>query len=366
MEDMDKVMSVNPKKPDKPADAKAAAPKPDAAKPQEQPKDESGKFVAKQPEKLDGPAQLRKRLAEVESDLTKTRAEKESTVKELQTKMADLEKRPFLTKEQQARYDALEKRSKELEAQLYARNYAESPEYKEKFQKRWQNKYAENVAEVRRLQIKSKDPETGEEKFRPATDADFELVRSVRGSRIARLEMAESLFGNRANIVADYANELDAIEREAGQEVEQRRAKFDEEMAQRGNQMQEFSTKASQSAQQTEAQLAEKYPTWFGKSEDADEQTAMEKGLAFVDGTSSEADKMTPEERGSKLAVLRMWAAAFPRNVHRIQKQEAEIAELKAQIAKLQGSDPGATGEHGSVEKTTDEPKGTAGLLKDF
>ena len=217
-----------------------------------------------------------------------------------------------------------------------------------------------------KLQVRTTNPETGEETNRMATQADFERVRSLRGSEAAQLDEAENIFGKRATLVVKYCNELDAIEQQAQEEVQTRRAKFDEEVAQRGNKFQEFNSAIQKAASETEQQMQTKYADWFGKSDDPEIDAAMKKGLDFVDATSADADKLTPEERGSKLAMIRMWAAAFPRNVHRIQKQAAEIEELKSQIAKLQGSDPGAGGEGGSPEKTSDAPKGTEGMLADF
>ena len=363
---MDEMDSMMGKPEPAPATAKpepkADAPKPATAIP---PKDESGKFVAK-PKEVKDPVELRKHVAKLEADLNHTRTEKENTVRELQTKMADLEKRPFLTKDQQERYDALEKRAKELEAHLYSQDYSQSPEYQEKFQKRWQAKYKSSVSEVGRLQVKTTNAETGEESTRLATQADFERVRSLRGSEAAQLDEAERIFGNRAVLVMKYCNELDAIEQQAQEEVQTRRAKFDEEVSQRGTKFQEFNAAVKKSALDTETQMQTRYAEWFGKSDDPEIDTAMKKGLDFVDAAAADADKLTPEERGSKLALIRMWAAAFPRNVHRIQKQNAEIAELKAQIARLQGTDPGAGGDGGSPEKTSDTPKGTAGMMAEF
>jgi hypothetical protein len=276
-----------------------------------------------------------------------------------------LEKRPYLTKEQQDRYNALEERSKHLEAQLYARSYAESPEYKEKYQKRWQARYESAVREVGRLQVKGTD-QNGDATTRPASQADFERVRALRGSEAAQLDEAESIFGNRASLVVKYCNELDAIENQAQEDVATRRAKYDEEVTQRGQQSQKVGEAVMQSASATENNLREKYPDWFGKSEDPEIEAAMQKGLGFVDSSAAEADKLTPEERGSRLAMIRVWAGAFPRNVLRIQRQDAEISELKSKLAKLQGTDPGEGGEGGAAEKKSEGPAGTAGLMAEF
>ncbi len=370
MSEMDSMMGGGEpaKEPEKPAEPKEpkASEKPAPAKPATPPKDESGKFVAKaEPAKEKDPVQLRKRLAEVESDLTKTRAEKESTVGELQRKMAELEKRPFLTKEQQEKYNALEDRSKQLEAQLYARSYSESPEYKEKYQKRWQARYESAVREVGRLQVKRTD-ENGEESTRLATQADFERVRALRGSEAAQLDEAESIFGNRASLVVKYCNELDSIEQQAQEDVATRRAKYDEEMAQRGHQSQKFVETVQQAASATESQLAEKYPEWFGKSDDPEIEAAMKKGLGFVDSTSAEADKLDPAERGSRVATIRLLAGAFPRNALRIKRLEKQLEDANAKVSKLQGTDPGEGGDGGAAEKKSDGPVGTAGLAAEF
>lgn len=366
MDDMETVMG----KPDAAEPAKEPAKPVEPAKPAVPPKDEAGKFVAKAKDKEEphgrDPNALRKRLAEVEADLNKTRAEKESTVTELQRKMVDLEKRPFLTDDQRKRYESLETRSKELEAQLYAKSYADSPEYKEKYQKRWLAKYESSVREVGRLQVKSVNPDTGEESTRPASQQDFERVRALRSSEAAQLDEAERIFGNRASLVVKYCNELDGIEQQANEEVTTRRVKYDEEMAQKQSQQGETQKNMQTAAQTRETELLEKYPEWFGKSEDPELETAMKQGLDYVDAASVDLDKLPPDERGKRAAVIRLWAGSFPRNVKRIQSLEAKLAERDAKIAKLQGTDPGAGGDGPSPDKVAESVVGTAGLASEF
>ena len=348
---------------------KPEAKKPEAAKPEAKPvppKDESGKFVAKvEPVKEKDPVLLRKRLAEVESDLNKTRST-----------MAELEKRAALSGEQQRRLERLEQiekdliserdSKKQLEAHLYARSYADSPEYQEKYQKRWQARYAAAVRELGGLQVKTIDPDTGDEKIRPATQADFERVRGLHGSRVAQTHEAKKLFGEDYNIVMDDCRELDAIEQQAQEEIASRRSKFDQDMAQHGEQSQRFAQTVQESASQTESQLREKYPEWFGKSDDPDLETATQKGFEYVDSTTSQAEQLSPESRGQRLALIRMWAASFPRNVAAIQKLKSELDIERAKVAKLQGSDPGEGGAAGEGEKKPDGVVGTASLVKDF
>jgi len=356
MEDMDSYMA---KPSPEPKSEKATEPKQDQTKqPDLKPQ------IA--PVKEKDPIQLRKRLAEVESDLTKTRAEKEQTVSELQRKMADLEKREFLTDDQKKRYGDMEQRTKSLEAALYSRNYSESPEFKDKYQKRWHAKYESAVKEVGRLNLKVTDPETGDEKYRPATQSDFERVRMLRGSEVAQLDEAEKIFGNRASLVVKYCNELDSIEQAAQEDVATRRERYDQEMQQAQEMQGRAGQMTIQSAQATEAMMAERYPAFFGKSEDPELEAAMKKGMEFVDTTTSTAGNLNPEERGQRLAVIRMWAGAFPRNAARINKMESELTELRAKLAKLQGTDPGAGGDSPSPDKKSDDPKGTAGLMAEF
>jgi hypothetical protein len=369
MDDMETVMGKpeaaepdkEPAKPEKAAEpAKSAVP----------PKDESGKFVAKPKDKDEphgrDPNALRKRLAEVEADLNKTRAEKESTVAELQRKMSDLEKRPFLTDDQRKRYESLETRSKELEAELAAVAYANTEDYRNKYQKRWQAKYESSVREVGRLQVKSVNADTGEESTRPASQQDFERVRALRSSEAAQLDEAERIFGNRASLVVKYCNELDGIEQQANEEVATRRQKYDEEMAQKQSQQGETQKTMQTAAQARETELLEKYPEWFGKSEDPEMESAMKQGLDYVDSASTDINKLPPDERGKRLAVIRLWAGSFPRNVRRIQALEAKLAEREAKIAKLQGTDPGAGGDAPSPDKLAETVVGTAGLAAEF
>lgn len=346
-------------KPDKSEPPKGGTPAKDTA---------TGKFVKaekveppKPPEKQ-APAELRKAYESLKSEYETHKSSTAKQLSEAQAKMAELEKRPFLTKEQQSRYDALEKRAKELEANLYAQDYSQSPEYADKYQKRWQAKYAEAKNEVSSLKIPLPTQEGEEPKFRQATQADFERVRSIQ-SRAARLDAAEQLFGNRAHLVMEYCKDLDDIERAANEEISSKRANYESDMRSRMENQGKFQSEMLASAKHAEQQFGEKWPKWFGKSDDPEEQKAWEEGLAFVD---DEPKDETPQQRGFRLATFRLFAASHQRNVFRINKLEKALSDAQETIKKLQGSDPGAEDGGAGGEKTESKPGGTAGLMADF
>lgn len=328
-----------------PAEPKA---KPEGGKPTDQPK---GQPTDKTPDKpVSGPAQLRNRLAEIEKEYAgfKTTATQEQ--EKLQRQLKEYEKRPYLTKEQQERYDALEKRSKDLEAELYSRDYRESPEFTEKYQKRWESAYKSAVQRVSGLGIESEDAETGEKTTRRVTESDFNRVRQAAPEE--QFPLAEKLFGRYAFIVMQDISNLRGIEDSANEEIATRQKTYHSKRQELYGTLKKQSEEYQAAHEAIDRQLVEKYPAYFGESKEEPEVTAaLQHGLKTVDEAMSAAESMTPQMRAAKAAVIRRWAGAFPSLVLRLKRIEAKLKEKDDELAKYRASDPGAGGDGGGESK---------------
>lgn len=338
--------------PDKPTDDKGAPPptepkaKPEGGKPTEQPK---GQPTDKTPEKpVSGPAQLRNRLAEIEKEYAGFKNTAAQEQEKLQRQLKEYEKRPYLTKEQQERYDALEKREKALEAELYSRDYRESPEFAEKYQKRWESAYKSAVQRVSGLSVESEDAETGEKTSRRVTESDFNKVRSAAPEE--QFPIAEKLFGRYAYVVMQDINSLRGIEDAANEEIQNRTKTYHSKRQELYGALQKQSEEYQAAHEEIDRALVEKYPGYFGESKEEPEITAaLQHGLKTVDEAMSAADTMTPQMRAAKAAVIRRWAGAFPSLVLRLKRAESKLKEKDDELAKYRASDPGSGGDGGGA-----------------
>jgi hypothetical protein len=175
--------------------------------------------------------------------------------------------------------------------------------------------------------------------------------------------MAREFFGEDADAVIDHRNALKKIEEEGSSEIATRRQRYAEErnktMAQFQAEGQQFQTVHQQ---MTEAIIA-KYPQFFGQEgATKEEKEALQKGMDFVDSSIKNGEALKPEERAQKAALLRLWAASFPRLVEQIKSLKAQIEARDADLKKYRKSDPGSGGDSGSSSSGKPAPKGTDAL----
>lgn len=333
---------------------KPAEPKPEAAKPTEKPPEKTPEKPKveppKEPVKETGkdPVALRKRLAEVEGQLKQTQAEKQAELSKLNDKIAELEKRRYLTPEQEQRQAAMEKRAKELEGELIARDYRKSPEFQREYQEKWQSAYEDAVADVGQLKIV--DQEGAEPRM--ATRADFEKIR-LAGGRVQQRTLARAMFPEDNDLVLNHINTLASIEKSAQDAIARKQASFETEQQQES---QAYQSKY----QEVDANLVAKYPNFFGEDPAMPEATTeMQKGLDYVDKAMEQSVNAPVAERAALAATLRRWAGSFPRMVYVLNKKDAQIAELTERLAKFEATDPGSGGD---APSPTPESKSLGGV----
>jgi hypothetical protein len=354
------------------------APSPEKSKP-EAGKESPGKPApSPAPEKEEkDPVKLRiahKKLKEEYETFKQSQATERQS---LASKLAELEKKPFLTPEQQARYDALEKRQQDLEAELYARDFQESPEFKTKYQEKWNKQWKDAVEDVKGMQVKyseqiQRDGELiSEEKTRAATQRDFERVFALRNSRAEQRTLAKQLFGEDAAAVLEYTQKLYSIEESGQQEISEKRNTYDQKRRQFQEKEQGFAKTFDATHSEFEQLLVQKYPQNFGDDpENPEAVDAMNKALTMLDGFAQERAKLSPEERGKlaakQAALIRRYAASFPRALVMLKKKDDIIAAKDAELARYRKTDPGEIeggGGGGALEK---KPMGSDDLAEGF
>lgn len=278
----------------------------------------------------------------------KTRAANlEKEVVELKKLVPNAEAR----KQEMAEVEQLRARAKELEDEIRYVNYAKSPEFKEKYEKPYQQAWSKAMTELREITIE--DPNTGASRQITPNDI-LELVNLPLGK--AR-ELAQTTFGDFADDVMAHRKEIkNLFEAQAGalesarNQGEERQKKMLEQyqasMETLNKQIGETWTKANESFTKDE-----KYGKYFTPVEgDQEGNQRLAKGYELADRAFKENPldpKLTPEQRESivkRHAAVRNRAAAFGRLVAMNEKSRARIAELEAELAKFNGSTPSTAG----------------------
>ena len=339
-----------PAAPAKPADAKPVEPKP-VAKPAE-----PQKPVAP----IKGEAMLRKRLAEVERERDDARTNSQTELGKLNGKLKELEGKRYWTQDDEKKYASMEKRQQELESNLYSVEYKESPEFKDKYQKRADKVFSTVTKELKGMTVKYTDGD--EEKERQATLVDFNRIRALGDSLVEQRKLAKSLFGEDADIVLSHVRELSNIEDEATEAIETQKKSWTQNKENFLRTASENQRLARSTYESVTQQLVEKYPDIFGEDAANPEATAALKGgLDFVDAISKSVNTMSPQDAAKNTAIIRQMAGSFPRHLKVIEQLKAQLAEAKADVSKFRKSDPGSGGD--TVPSSPNEPSKPKGIM---
>jgi hypothetical protein len=346
------------KKPDispKPSDKKPDEPKP-AAKPADKKPDVP----------IKGEAMLRKRLAEVERERDEARTNAQTELGKLNGKLKELEGKRYWTKEDEEKHAAMEKRQQQLESDLYSRDYKESPEFKDKYQKRADKVFNTVTKTLKGMTVKYM--ENDEEKERQATITDFNRIRSLDDSLVEQRKLAKSLFGEDADIVLSHARELSNIEEEANDAIETQKKSWTQTKEQFLDSQKKNRELATTTYNEITSQLVSKYPDYFGEdAANPDANAALKGGLDYVDMISKSVNAMPSQEAAKNTAIIRMMAGSFPKHLKIIEQLKAELAEAKTDLGKLRKSDPGSGGDSIPSTPTGDKkPIGIKGMAAEF
>lgn len=343
-----------PKEPAKPEPkAKPQAEKPAAPTDPANGKPPAGKVTDKPAEVPAKPAEVKKEspeatAAELEDDTKqfktahdlrkdwrrlKTLAEeRERELSELRVKAESSKKTPdpVILEENKT----LKKRLEEVETELRYVDFTKSQEFRDKFEKPYQDAYDDAIEEVKEFQVLT--PDGG---VRPATAQDFQRILQADTTEVRKL--ASDLFGESANDVLVMRRRLIEMNRNAQREAKRYReeaGKREQEKAIKAAEQQEGLKKLWESHS---AAIAEKYPDYFAHIEGDDEYNKeLDAGYATVD--KAQDPKIPVTEKVERLAALRHRAAAFRAQVLVNRRLKARVAELEEVVKGYEESAPKA------------------------
>lgn len=336
--------------------------------PTPKPKDpETGKFVkvepksepAKVPEKPVEPApqlgqEYQPPMVARPSELKKWaqkmggRAEQaERQLSQLNAKVRELEQRQPQQADTKAIMDELastKKRLEEYEGELKVTRYERSGEYKEKYEKPYQNAVKSAYAEVRELLVvvpNPNDPENPQE--RQATPADFDEVYNLPLGPATKL--AKAKFGDAASIVIQHVKAIKDSARAALNAVEEHKgqaAQFEQQQTAQQRMIEEGRSRMFSEAVQS---ITEKYKDLFGERDgDTAWNEALSKGRHMADLAFSDRQGLTPAQSAILDAQIHARVSAFPGLRAENAKLKADLAAKDKEISDLRGSSPGKPG----------------------
>jgi hypothetical protein len=322
-----------PPKPDKPAAAAPAAPVKPAAK-----TDDDDEFSAPRNGTFVELRNTANRFGKMAKAATVRARELEAEVKELKSRSA--EPPPDVAKIQ-ADYQRLVKENEEHRARLTQADYANSPEYEQKYKAPYQQAYTRGRTAVEGLKVRSVDPVTEEITFRPGTADDFDKLYGMTDSDAD--EAAEKMFGPSARRVIALRDTAKERAEMAYMAIKENTAKFAE--ARKTEEARSSSQKIALQGlwKKVNDDLQTKHAEWFGEREgDKEWNEALAKGTEIARQRFSDAySHLPPEQRVVLDAQIFNRTRAFTPMRTLIARQTAEIAELKKSLEALRGSGPG-------------------------
>ncbi len=251
-------------------------------------------------------------------------------------------------------------RIKDLENEIRYVNYAKSPEFKEKYEKPYQQAWQKAMKDLKGLTIEN--PDTGESRQLVADDIlDLVNLDDLRSAKLKAREMvgedfASDLMAHRNKIKELFESQKEALDAARTNGEERNKQAMDQWTAANetlNKQVGETWTKANDTFIRDE-----KYGKYFTPVEgDQEGNQKLAKGYELVDRAFKENPmdpRLTPEQRESivkRHAAVRHRAAAFGRLVALNEHAKNRIAELESELAKFNGSVPSAAG--GTAAKAT-------------
>lgn len=336
------------KPPETPTAAKPAEPAPAASKPAETPAPSSpAPETPKLPTDEDLEALRHTAGFHVAKDLRrelyrtrKLADEREARVKALE---ASAGKPPDESKLKAAeeRLAAHEKRIAEYETELRHANYTRSQEYREKFETPYKEEYAEAVELMGQLEVELPDGAT-----RAATEKDLQDILAMSEGAAAR---ESKKFGAADSLVMRRYEALRKISRDAQRAVERYKKEGGEREAARAAEAQRNREVIDRAWQDAQKDVVTRHPEWFGTREnDNDWNDRLEKGFAEVDRANN--PDLPVQERIARQAAVRARAAAFGPLLRERDALKTRVAELEADLAEYERSEPGAGSKTGGGE----------------
>jgi DNA repair exonuclease SbcCD ATPase subunit len=317
----------------KPAESASAAPKIPVAK-----ADDDDEFSAPRSGTFVELRNTANRFGKMAKAATHKAQELEAKIKELESRSS--QPPPDVAKIQ-ADYQRLVKENEEHRARLTQADYANSPDYEQKYKAPYQQAYTRGRSAVEGLKVRIVDPETEEVSFRPGTAEDFDKIYGMTDSDAD--EAAEKMFGASARRVVALRDTAKERAEMAYVAVKENTAKFAE--TRKTEEARSSSQKIALQGlwRKVNDDLQLKHAEWFGEREgDKEWNEALVKGTAIAQQRfSDQYMQLPPEQRVVLDAQIFNRTRAFTPMRALIARQTAELAELKKTIEQMRASGPG-------------------------
>lgn len=323
-----------------------AEPKPEPAKVPEKPTPAPEKPATGpeyEPPQVAKPSELRtwaKRMGGRAEQAERQLSQLNAKVRELESRQPQQADTKALTEE----LAATKKRLEEYEGELKVTRYERSNEYKEKFEKPYQNAVKNAYAEVKELLVSvpnPNDPDNPQE--RQATPADFDEVYNLPLGPATKL--AKAKFGDAASIVIQHVKAIKDSARAALNAVEEHKGQASQFEQQQVAQQKMVEEGRSRMFSEAVNSIVEKYKDLFGERDgDTTWNEALAKGRHMADLAFSDRQGLTPVQSAVLDAQIHARVSAFPGLRAENAKLKADLAAKDKEISDLRGSSPGKPG----------------------
>lgn len=232
------------------------------------------------------------------------------------------------------RLAATEKQLEETRASLRAAKQELSPEFKEKYDKPFDEAAATARTEFEALAVLDND---GQPARQASWEKDFANLYNL--PYIEAKTRSKQMFGDDAGLVMEHYLRLHRMANDRNKALEAEKAQWSERTkADEARRVQQREAFEQASAKVQEALIA-KHPDLYGEDpKDPDGNQLLKEGLALVDSTPK-----TLQDAAVLKANIRLRAAASFRLAAQNKRLTQEVADLKKTIEELRSSGPGPT-----------------------
>lgn len=277
---------------------------------------------------------LREAIEKANSELKSVR----ETLAEREARITELESKGGETTAVAERLAAVEKERDEALAQVRGLRQESSPEFKEKYDKPFERAAADAKRFVEQVPVAQEDGTTRKASW----EGDFALIYNL--PEVEAAERAEELFGKHAQRVMARYDELHRLSAQRTEAAEAERAQWKQTEQQREAQAVQRKEAAAVAMSHADKFLTEKYPDLYAEDPKDPEGNALMKewDQRFA------AEPKTMAEWAHRQARIKNNARAFPRLAMKYKQAMERIAELEAQDASADSTEPGKTKRKGS------------------
>lgn len=325
---------------DKPEPAPAPAPKPQTEAPKPEPPTEAPKGLQEfDPPQVAKPSELRtwaKRMGSRAEQAERQLSQLNAKIRQLETQHPNVDV-GALTKELA---DA-KKRLDDYEGELKVTRYERSGEYKDKYEKPYQNAVKSAYNEVGELLVtvpNPNDPDNPQE--RQATAQDFDEVYALPLGQAAKL--ARQKFGDSAPIVIGHIKAIKGAAKAALDAIGEHKGKAAEFEQQETAQKRLIEEGRSRMFGEAVNAIVNKYPALFGERDgDSAWNENLNKGRSMADLAYSDRKTLTPAQSAILDAQIHARISAFPALRVENESLKSQLAAKDKEISELRGSGPG-------------------------